>query len=436
MRFNIPLSFAVSLFLSGLALATTEQAPLDPGSEVICHDELCYPKVFVPTHEFQTVYDDQEVPPGLHYRMDVTTGVKTAKINVPNTPEEEESMQAVEIDPSTGSASTGAIVPVDSDVTDEAPQSAESDAPQVNLKFDSPEPTFDTPEPIESVRPHPQHASESPEFSQLRDALQHHPHLSPEDLSATLTQLSELAHELYWGVQISTPGPLVALIQILTTYLDNDLRAQAAIVLGSAMSNNPTAIKGCGEAGIVEMFLRILGEERIGTDEEKAKEQNVKLRVLFALDKAVKSHGTKSQFLKNGGIKTLERLFDNSNTTPAVKGRIAVFLDDNFLNRDMVKEKDLESKTATKKVVGLDGFCDRFERALVEGKSGDMRGKVLAAYVGIVENGKGGCGEGGNDFKKWLKEVWEEDEEDREEVVEKAGKVILGLEGKQQRTDL
>ncbi|RPA77937.1 hypothetical protein BJ508DRAFT_416767 [Ascobolus immersus RN42] len=439
MRFQLPLTFVLSLV--ALALANSpDQGTTDTDGDVICHGTLCYPKVFTATHEFQPVYDDQEVPPGLHYRMDVSTGVKTAKINVPDSPEEEQKMAAVEIDPTTGQAVTGDIVLVDSEVsTDESAntESANPDTPPsdaapadsfpetVKLQFEQ-EATFDAPDPAESIKPHKQHTNESPAFTQLTDALAHHPHLTPEDLSATLQALDDLAHELYWGVQIATPGPLSALIQILTTYLDNDLRAQAAIVLGSAMSNNPTAIKGVGEVGMVEIFLRILGEERIGTDEEKAKEQRVKLRVLFALDKAVKSHATKSHFLRNGGIKTLERLFSNPITTPAVKGRIATFLDDNFLNRDMIKEKDLESKTIPRKIVGLEGFCELFEKELVEGKSGDVREKVLGAYTGIVEVGKGGCGEGGADFKKWLQEVYAEDEE-KEEWLERAGKVILGL---------
>lgn len=46
----------------------------------------CYPKVFVPSHEFQQIRPGQEVPLGLHIRMNLDTGLKEAKID--DTPDE------------------------------------------------------------------------------------------------------------------------------------------------------------------------------------------------------------------------------------------------------------------------------------------------------------------------------------------------------------
>lgn len=56
---------------------------IDPNIEVICPDRNpanCYPKVFVPTEEWQTIRENQEIPAGLHVRLNLETGVREAKL--------------------------------------------------------------------------------------------------------------------------------------------------------------------------------------------------------------------------------------------------------------------------------------------------------------------------------------------------------------------
>lgn len=52
--------------------------------DLICHTDVaaeCYPRLFQPTHEFQRVHEDQDLPPGLHVRLNINTGLREAKIN-------------------------------------------------------------------------------------------------------------------------------------------------------------------------------------------------------------------------------------------------------------------------------------------------------------------------------------------------------------------
>lgn len=68
------LLFAV---LAGLA------ASLTASEEMICPDmnvANCYPKKFTPTSEWQLIKPGQEVPEGLHYKMDFESGLKHAKL--------------------------------------------------------------------------------------------------------------------------------------------------------------------------------------------------------------------------------------------------------------------------------------------------------------------------------------------------------------------
>ena len=48
--------------------------------EEICRDGRCYPRAFAPTTDFTEVLEGQEIPPGLHVRMDFNTGKKEAKL--------------------------------------------------------------------------------------------------------------------------------------------------------------------------------------------------------------------------------------------------------------------------------------------------------------------------------------------------------------------
>src|SRR2546423_15088802 len=48
--------------------------------EEICRDGRCYPRAIAPTTDFTEVLEGQEIPPGLHVRMDFNTGKKEAKL--------------------------------------------------------------------------------------------------------------------------------------------------------------------------------------------------------------------------------------------------------------------------------------------------------------------------------------------------------------------
>lgn len=55
-------------------------------TNLICPDNdphNCYPQVFEPTNEWQIVRDDQQIPPGLHVRMNINTGLREARLLQP-----------------------------------------------------------------------------------------------------------------------------------------------------------------------------------------------------------------------------------------------------------------------------------------------------------------------------------------------------------------
>jgi hypothetical protein len=59
-------------------ITNTEESP----EQMICVSETdCYPELFEPHREFKTVREGQQLPPGLHIRLNLETGLKEAKLN-------------------------------------------------------------------------------------------------------------------------------------------------------------------------------------------------------------------------------------------------------------------------------------------------------------------------------------------------------------------
>ncbi len=71
------------LVVAALSVASSSPAT---ATDIICHTSDpadCYPRVFQPTENFQVVRDDQDLPPGLHIRLNLNTGLKEARLNIP-----------------------------------------------------------------------------------------------------------------------------------------------------------------------------------------------------------------------------------------------------------------------------------------------------------------------------------------------------------------
>ena len=103
-------------FFASLASASASQPSASPSADydLICHTndaKDCYPRVFQPTDEFQVVHDDQELPSGLHVRLNIWTGTKEAKINVPS--ENDAALEGLPVDSS--------VVVVDPEAAPEKP---------------------------------------------------------------------------------------------------------------------------------------------------------------------------------------------------------------------------------------------------------------------------------------------------------------------------
>lgn len=85
--------FTTSLALKSASASSPSSSTNPPTSSFTSTDadqicisadsKSCYPHIFTPTLDFQPILEGQRIPPGLHVRLNVQTGEKEARLNVP-----------------------------------------------------------------------------------------------------------------------------------------------------------------------------------------------------------------------------------------------------------------------------------------------------------------------------------------------------------------
>ncbi|KAK3372554.1 hypothetical protein B0H63DRAFT_485220 [Podospora didyma] len=236
---SLPLSLVALMsviLLGGVtgASAAHEPAPSPSANDVelICHTDNpaeCYPKVFQPTDEFQIVKSDQDLPSGLHVRLNVYTGLKEAKINVPDE----------EVD------STLAGLPVDTSMV--VIEQPEEDDGKQKLKIPANAPAYD---PAGNIKaPAKDGGSSSGAFSESLAVLK-----KGLNIDEALDMLEDISHDIYYGLKIAEDFDTVKKLFCIANTgaifreggADNEAtyrRARlAALTIVSAVQNNPKAL--------------------------------------------------------------------------------------------------------------------------------------------------------------------------------------------------
>ncbi|KAK1829883.1 hypothetical protein QBC39DRAFT_310269 [Podospora conica] len=192
----------------------------DDDVDLICHTDDpadCYPKLFQATHTFQRVQPDQDLPKGLHVRLNVQTGEKEAKINVPDEPVHD-SLVGLPVDQS--------IV-----LVDPSPEDSKPPIPPNAPRYD----------PAGKIKEPPRSAS-GPGADAFHRSLQFLK--KGLDIDQALESLEEIAHDIYYGLKMSEDLPTIhQLFCLAYTPSTPPPRARlAALALASAVQNNPKAL--------------------------------------------------------------------------------------------------------------------------------------------------------------------------------------------------
>ncbi|KAK3330429.1 hypothetical protein B0H66DRAFT_61915 [Apodospora peruviana] len=343
---RLPLSLVALIGLLLVSATATEDSAPSPSPsaevELICHTDNpteCYPKIFQATNEFQIVRPDQDLPKGLHVRLNVQTGQKEAKINVPD-----ELNTALE------------GLPVDSSVVVVEPEDQEA-----QIKIPPNAPAYDPAGKIKEPRAETQDEGNAfyKSLSILKKGL---------NVDEALEMLEDISHDIYYGLKIAedydTTKQLFCLANTGEIFTSTDdpssskvlHRAKlAALTISSAVQNNPKALSeiekhwpalqkvrcpGTGSSSSNEPLgtatFRLVSGQRQQTNDPSLAKARVSAISGLLKNKAIRTH-----FLANGGM---ERLLDvlvmddgdeeESSWEPAQR-KAGLLVLDNFLDEDM-----------------------------------------------------------------------------------------------------
>lgn len=303
-----------------------------PKPDLICHTsnpDECYPRVFQPTEEFQIVHDDQELPQGLHVRLNIWTGQKEAKINVPG-----------EIDPSLeGMPVDQAVVMVDHEEQLGAPKIPKG-APEY--------------EPVGKVKG-PEH--ESAALVEGLNMLKSGISKSGQAFDDALETLEDLSHDMYYGLKIAEDTEAIEALLCLmcgqsapSTNGADPHDQQAASILAGVFQNNPAALKqvtGFWPQLLVEsrcpntgksLRLSLYSSVEPSRNGDGANAQQAAARVkpkVSVINGLIKDGSIRTHFLREGGMESLLKvLIPEDKAWAGAQRKVGQLVLDNFLDEN------------------------------------------------------------------------------------------------------
>lgn len=331
-------------YLVPRVVSSTEPSPSPSAeTELICSttdSTDCYPRLFQPTEEFQIIKEGQDIPPGLHVRMNIYSGEREARLNVPM--EGEEAVESTEKIPQ-----EQAVVIVEQP---EEELSVEERTAMRDRVPDEP-PAYD---PAGKVVPPP--SNDGGEIGTFQKAMIV-VGVEGRSFDSSLDDLNELSHDIYYGVEIAKNGPVLEKLVCLTLGqgsekfpADKEKRDhRAASILASAIQNNPKALAEvskfsglvmyptCG-AELMEAKTRGKGNfvsvlrSRLGREKEP---QTLKTKIT-TISGLLKEPLIRKSFLENGGMELLLAIWlKKGEQWDVVRRKVAQTVMDNFLDESM-----------------------------------------------------------------------------------------------------
>jgi nucleotide exchange factor SIL1 len=328
----------------------------------------CYPRLFQPTEDFQIIREGQDIPPGLHVRMNIYTGEREARLNIPI--EGEDAAMSIEITPE-----EQAVVIV------EQPEEEllVNENPAMRDRVPEEPPAYD---PAGKVVPPPR--TDGGEMGTFQKAMKVIG-VEGRSFDSSLDDLNELSHDIYYGVEIAKNGPVLEKLVCLTLGqgsekfpADKEKRDhKAASILASAIQNNPKALAElskfsglvmyptCG-AELMEASTRGKGNfvsVLRGRLEREKEPQTLKAKIT-TISGLLKEPLIQKSFLENGGMELLLALWlRKGEQWDGVRRKVAQTVMDNFLDESMGASLGIFPK----KPLGEATLCETKGRMLEDG---------------------------------------------------------------------
>ena len=334
-------------------------------------------ELFVPTNQWQTIKKGQSIPSGLHVRLNLQTGQKEAKIL-----ENDEQQSQHENDNILNIKSKSKLRYTTAEIR-EALKSLKLDInknEKITEKFRS----------IEELKKEFANLNLEihTETEILANLLKKYNNLQSQEKINVLNEIEYLVHQYDVARDFIKLGGLQMILPDLNSTNDQ-LKAQIAFTLGSAMQGNPQVQIAVLENGVLQTFLRILMLDP---------SEKVQLRMIYAISCLVRQFPLAQKILiESGGLTVLASMFKNvNNHYIKLNVKIITLLNDLLLEQQLaVKHAVKNDKISEERLrqynsfnlnesLVLEGFCKLIPK-LLESPDTDVREKVITAMLSFHE---------------------------------------------------
>ncbi|KAL9102842.1 MAG: hypothetical protein Q9163_002057 [Psora crenata] len=335
---SLPTALALIL-INALFTAALQSSPgpsPKASTNLICHTSdpaECYPAVFSPTKKFEVVHDDQSIPPGLHVRMNLATGLKEARLNVPESDE--------------GGPADVVIIENSPLGREEDIQSSQPGDEQGGLLVQDQAGSYDLYRNNDEIAPPPRDAistADEPDAVDLASKiLSISPLMEPRKFLDDLSTLTDLAHDFEWGLALmqyeAFSKHMVQLIPPYRSKLDTEIRSAAALLLGTALQNNYRALQNflkhpLGADEVDPVTVAMSGLEQCAEIGDVGPEDVVYMkRVVFLLSQLCQDEKQLNKFVALDGLQLLLKIYNdgrliNVDGGGKLSAKIKNFMDD------------------------------------------------------------------------------------------------------------
>lgn len=250
-----------------LLLAVASALVVDPSANYICSEQDstdCYPQIFVPTDEWKTIRQGQEIPPGLHVRINMETLQREAKLmsedergNEGTNQEKSENFQVPAVyETSDVSTFDGAVLAV--------------------LRFG------------DRVS-----AASSRKWSELEE----------KDIDSAAETLVDLSHDREHGVRLTQDPKIFTSILDIADKAGVDLREKLLRIMGSSLRNNPEAIGNVLQLQNPQFVNRLFDYL-----EDNSADEVIKKRVIGIIHALSLNNSFRLEYLSLQGGRGIDRL--------------------------------------------------------------------------------------------------------------------------------
>ncbi|KAK9454177.1 hypothetical protein V1511DRAFT_502962 [Dipodascopsis uninucleata] len=427
----------------------------DTAKDLICVEgsKSCYPKVFEPDYEWKAILPGQEIPPGLHVRMNFENGKREAKILSNSEISNNTQISIVKSEATTVEDSGIDQHHDEPEYYHEQATFSISDSNGDDIFVShkpNPHITLDEQEEFKSTLSYVLNAltnrikervnNDDAESEVLKPMLAELNILGEEatDLEILLEglrNLEDFSHEIDFGLRLAHPDILPVLLTSVKDDASEAVRSLCSRIIGSSLRNNIPALQLAIPSQAVLNLLDAFKNEN---------DSYVRGRILFALASSIHGKYGRKEYVNSKGGQILREHFESDPLDEDFLGRCGTFVEDSFVNDMMTSsesrmeqlsdaaEHELQSE------MGL--WCSSFQDALASDSITrvDVRDKIFSAlsaikvkyakYCPVKDSFRNWMADKINERNSWLEKLDKNSIEEKNSVLKIATAEITDIE--------